>query len=205
VKELIDQGAYGEVFQISIWTEQLPRYSPGHWTLDEKTLGGGQLFSHGCHYIDLLLWFLGRPVEGTHTGTNRGTPWTDREGTSQVNLKFENGATDYHFGTWGARGSRLRYSIHAHCTEGMIEADLTDGTVVAIEGEGEELLLEADAAKPTAEQLSHFLDCVETGQTPLTDPKRSLQSLRVIWWLYEAEEEGTVADLEGCGLAEFSM
>lgn len=204
LKGLLDREAYGEVFQLSIWTEQLTRYSPGHWALDEKRLGGGQLFSHGCHYIDLLLWFLGSPVEGTHTGTSRGTPWMDREGTSQVNLTFESGATGYHFGTWGARGSRLRYSIHAHCTGGMIEADLTGGTVVGIEGETETQHLEAGAAKPTGEQLSHFIDCVETGQTPLTDPKRSLQSLRVIWRLYEAEEEGVVADLGGCGLEEFS-
>ena len=48
--------------------------------------------------------------------------------------------------------------------------------------------------------MAHFLDCIETGQTPLTDGKSSLQGLRVIWRLYEAEQAGNIADLTGLGL-----
>ena len=61
MKELLDSKAYGEVFQLSIWTEQLTERDAGHWSRSAATLGGGQFFSHGCHYIDLLLWMLGRP------------------------------------------------------------------------------------------------------------------------------------------------
>ena len=49
-------------------------------------------------------------------------------------------------------------------------------------------------------EMAHFLDCIETGQTPLTDGRSSLQGLRVIWRLYEAEEAGRIADLTGLGL-----
>ncbi len=214
MKELLDAGTYGEVFQVSIWTEQLTRYPADHWASRASQLGGGQLFSHGCHYIDLLLWYLGRPVSGTHVGTNTGTPWMEREGTSNVALAFEGGRLAYHFGTWGARGSRLRYSFHAHCTEGMIEADISGGALYVHTGKtretaGEslrgrpgdgELLLHAEAGKHTENELTHFLDCVESGATPLTDGPGSLQGLRVIWRLYEAERQGRVADLRGLGL-----
>jgi predicted dehydrogenase len=84
VKELIDAKVYGDVFQISIWTEQHTEREPGHWSRFASTLGGGQFFSHGCHYVDLLLWFLGSPVRGIHMGTNYGTPWMEKEGTSNV-------------------------------------------------------------------------------------------------------------------------
>ena len=47
MKELVDNKTYGEVFQMSIWTEQYTHYEPGHWGLSAKTLGGGQFFSHG--------------------------------------------------------------------------------------------------------------------------------------------------------------
>ena len=50
--------------------------------------------------------------------------------------------------------------------------------------------------------MAHFLDCIETGQQPLTDGIGSLQGLRVIWKLYEAENEGRIADLTGLGLDE---
>lgn len=205
MKELLDERAYGETFQVSIWTEQLTQYAPDHWASDPKTLGGGQLLSHGCHYIDLLLWYLGRPLRGTHMGTNFGTPWMGREGTSNVCIEFEGGRLGYHFGTWGARGTRLRYSFHAHCTEGMLEADFRGGRLLHIKGDEETLLLEAESGKHTENEMAHFLDCIETGQQPLTDGPGSLQGLRVIWRLYEAETQHTIADLTGLGLDQVEV
>jgi len=116
MKELLDAGHLGEVFQVSIWTEQLTRFAADHWASSAATLGGGQLFSHGCHYIDILLWYLGEPVRGFHLGTNTGTPWMEREGTSNVTMEFEGGVMGYHFGTWGARGTRLKIG-RASCRE----------------------------------------------------------------------------------------
>ena len=78
-----------------------------------------------------MLWMLGKPVRGSHYGTNRGTPWMEKEGTSNVTIEFENGILGYHFGTWGARGTRLKYSFHAHCEEGMIEAAISEGKLIA--------------------------------------------------------------------------
>ena len=37
--------------------------------------------------------------------------------------------------------------------------------------------------------MAHFIDCIETGETPLTDPVSSLEGLKVIWKLYDAEEK----------------
>ena len=202
MKDELDNQSFGEVFQVSIWTEQMTRYPPGHWGHRAATLGGGQLFSHGCHYIDILLWYLGEPVSGTHLGTNTGTPWMEREGTSNVTMRFAGNRLGYHFGTWGARGTRLRYSIHAHCSEGMIEADVSDHRLLAHAGGERKLLMESDAGagKHTENEMAHFIDCIEHGQKPLTDGEASLQSLRVIWKLYEAEERDVVADLRGLGL-----
>ncbi|MDE2868068.1 MAG: Gfo/Idh/MocA family oxidoreductase [Chloroflexota bacterium] len=226
MKQLLDQRAYGDVFQVSIWTEQFTRLPGQDGLTTVAWLGGGQLLSHGCHYIDILLWFLGRPVRGTHLGTNTGTPWMEREGTSHVTIEFEGGALGYHFGTWGARGTKLGYSFQAHCTEGMLEIDYTNGQLLLhsnLRGEQRvagrtEVLLDAstglhpgrnDAVRTElgrqarVAELSHFLDCVETGIRPLTDGPGSLQGLRLIWRLYQAEEQGVVADLSGLGLDEY--
>ena len=85
----------------------------------------------------MLAW-MGNPVEGVHIGTNFGTPWMEGEGTSNVSMKFENGALGYHFGTWGAKGTKLKYSFHAHCTDGMLEADLKRGLLILHRGAREE-------------------------------------------------------------------
>ena len=209
MRRLIKEEVYGKCFQLSIWTEQLTMIrSP--WMGKRETLGGGQLFSHGCHYIDLMLWMMGRPVSGSHFGTNLGTPWMDREGTSNVCLQFENGALGYHFGTWGARGSRLRYAFQAHCEQGMIDLMFYEGKLIFrckdpehVPGKAvtsqETVLMEAESNKSTALEMAHFIDCIQNGKTPETTPEESLAGLRVIWKLYEAEEQNRLADLRGMG------
>lgn len=214
LKELLDSKAYGECFQMSIWTEQYTHYKAGHWGLSAERLGGGQFFSHGCHYVDLLLWLMGRPVRGTHIGTSFGTPWMEQEGTSNVTIEFENGALGYHFGTWGARGTRLGWSLQAHCTEGMLEIHLGEKKLYARTNIKEEksnldteshveVLMDIDTiGKFTHFEISHFIDCIIGGTHPLTDGRTSLQGLRVIWRLYEAERNHTMADLRGLGLQD---
>jgi predicted dehydrogenase len=203
MKQLIDERAFGDLFQMSIWTEQLTMYPPDHWASKAATLGGGQLFSHGCHYIDLLLWFMGRPVRGVHVGTNFGTPWMEREGTSNVCIEFENGALGYHFGTWGSRGTRLSKSMHLHCTEGMLEMSHDRSKLILHKGGKETVLMEIQPGKHTENEMAHFIECITTGRRPLTDGPGSLQGLRVIWRLYEAEQKGKMADLTGLGLDQF--
>ncbi|WP_269474633.1 Gfo/Idh/MocA family protein [Phytohabitans flavus] len=220
LRELVAAEAYGEVIQVSVYTEQHTEHPEGHWIRSAARLGGGQLFSHGCHYVDLLLWMLGEPVRGTHTGTRRGTPWMEWEGTSNAVIEFASGALGYHFGTWGARATRHGYAIHVHCEKGMLEADLTRGLLYAhhpwageaprggLSGrlspdpEHAEVLMAVPAdSKHLGGELVHFVDCLDSGASPLTDGPGSLQGLRVIWRLYEAERRGVVADLRGLGLS----
>ena len=222
---LIREQVYGTVFQVSIWTEQFTDLTRGAWLGQRLRVGGGQLFSHGCHYIDLLMNWLGEPVEGTHIGSNLGTPWMEREGTSNMTIRFKNGTMGYHFGTWGARGSRLGYAVHAHCTEGMLDLNHeagtitlhrnhTDGDLPALQaaiaagaqvesGSQTVLYRKPPAGKATNVEVSDFLDCIETGRAPKVDARAALQTLRVIWRLYEAEDRGVLADLRGLGLDQF--
>lgn len=203
LREILKSGPYGDPFHISIWTEQLTEVGPDSWIADLEKLGGGQLFSHGCHYVDLLLYFLGEAVRGFHMGTNLGTPWMKREGTSDLVLKFASGALGYHGATWGARGSRLGYAIHAHTPVGMLEADISQGRLSLLRWGEETVLAETGpTVKYGRAQLRHFLDCIEHKIRPITDGPDSLTGLRVIWRVYEAERLGQVADLRGLKLAQ---
>lgn len=223
--EYLREKTFGDVFQVSIWTEQYTNADRGSWLGQRRRVGGGQLFSHGCHYIDLLMAWLGRPVEGTHLGTNLGTPWMEREGTSHVAIKFAGGALGYHFGTWGARGTALHYAVHAHCTGGMLELNNIEHTITFHRDPsgGDLPALQAAIAsgatvaspertllahipwedKPLLAELTELLDCIDAGRQPRTDARTALQTLRVIWKLYDAEDRGVVADLRGLGFDEY--
>ena len=221
LKELIDSGEYGEIIQMSVWTEQLTGAEwdnkPRRDWRQTARLGGGQFFSHGCHYVDLLLWFLGEPVSGIHFGTKNGTPWMLREGTSAATIKFKNGAIGYHGATWGARGTRLGYDFQIQTEKGLLDyvhregkIYLYDGAQHHVPGREEttkyqviwERPKEVAAGKTTCFEIAHFADCVRTGKTPLTSGEAALAGLRVIWAMYDAEAHGTVADLRGMGLPE---
>lgn len=213
LKELVDSGEYGEVMMMSIWTEQLTWEEELHWC-NTARIGGGQFFSHGCHYVDLMLWFLGKPVKGMHFGTKNGTPWMMREGTSAAIFQFENGAVGYHGGTWGARGTRLGYDFQVQTEKGLLEYEygsgelrLYDQSAVHVPGQSTErqaytILEKFETGKQTQYEINHFAECVLEGKEPQTNAYSTLQGLRVIWKMYDAERNNTVADLRGLGLDE---
>lgn len=212
LKEMIDSGEYGKVMQMSIWTEQLVKVDYNRW-IGTSRIGGGQLFSHGCHYIDVLLWFLGNPVVGSHIGTKVGTPWMMREGTSAVTMLFENGAIGYHGATWGARGTKMQYDYQVMTEKALLNYDRANKEIRVyskafehVSGQEksqqsvEVVWREDETSKNTQFELLHFVDCIQTGKKPITDGRSALQSLRVIWKLYDAENHETMADLRGLGL-----
>ena len=214
LKRLVDTGAFGRIIQMSIWTEQLTRpESEYHWQ-NTARLGGGQFFSHGCHYVDLLLRFLGEPIEGSHFGTRVGTEWLRREGTSVAIFQFKNGAVGYHGATWGARGTKLGYNFQIQTEKGLLEYDrganvirLYGGAGLHVPGTAENnsytrILWDGNgpANKETHYEISHFVDCIRNHKEPITGGRAALQSLRIIWKMYDAEKNGTTADLRGLGL-----
>ncbi len=218
LKELVDSGEYGRIMQMSIWTEQLtqPNYEDRAWCATAR-IGGGQLFSHGCHYIDLMMRFLGNPIEGAHVGTRIGTPTLLKEGTSALVLKFENGALGYHGATWGARGTKMAYNIQIMTEKGLLEYEHASGEIRLYNGSGEHKpdggmesqqynvlwSREEERSKSTQFEIRHFTDCVLNDKTPITDGKVAIQSLRVIWELYDAEKNHRLANLRGLGLNQY--
>lgn len=211
MKELLDSKNYGEIIQMSIWTEQftdpyyqnLRRTKPIPWLVKP---GNGTLIAHGCHYIDILLWFLGSPETGVHMGTKNGTPWLAEEGTSNVVMKFKNGATGYYFGTWGARGTMHGYAWEVQTDKGTFYFTCDDNKLRfrreydPYNTEEKEIVWEFTADSFGRQTpIAHFIDCVLTDKKPMTDGHVALKSLKVIWKLYEAEKNGTLADLRGLG------
>ncbi len=209
LKEIVDDKRYSQLFQMSIWTEQFTDQDGADYSA--RALGGGQFFSHGCHYVDLLLWYLGKPEKGAHLGTTLCTPWVEWEGTSDAIFRFEGGKLAYHFGTWGTVGTRHSYAIHAFFQNGMVECCLNEGKMYLHKTEHlsnyfeksdiEELIFECE---PTGHlpfyELDHFANCILTDQEPLTNGITTLAGHRVIWRMYAAEAEDRMADLRGLSL-----
>jgi len=214
MKEIADSKKYGEILQMSIWTEQYTKYAEDSWGASAR-LGGGQFFSHGCHYVDLLLWFLGEPDYGTHIGSRKFCPWLLEEGTSNVVIAFKNGAMGYHFGTWVAKGTKMGYDFQIYFENALVSYSRITGKLEIREGmdKGAEEVFSSQKIteisqnenpndKKTHLEILHFIECITENKEPVTNARDALQGLRVVWKLYDAEKHRTMADLSGLGLSK---
>ena len=132
LKELLVEGSYGPPFKVSAWTQGFLDHSDriGHWAARRDQLGGGVLFSHGCHYIDLIQWYLDAlPVKVAMVGTRRGTDWLEGEGTAHAVLEFPDGVLASYDCSWGMRHTVLN-GIHIHCPEALLVSNYTTIEVV---------------------------------------------------------------------------
>lgn len=196
LKEAIDNEEYGKPFNAHCWIEGYLNPAPGTWFSRKDTLGGGVLFSHGCHYIDLLQWLLGKPVEVAGLGTTLGTEWMEGEGTHHSIVKFESGALGHLVTSWGMKYKSKQPLMHIHTPEACYIVNREKLEVIT--EEGRKVLYEP--AEPPARnsralaECDHFLECIQTGQRPLTDGHEGMKSHRIIWKLYE--HKGTPVQID---------
>lgn len=193
VKEALEENRFGPLINIACWTHaKRPPLGSGR-SGTKAELGGGALFSHGCHYIDLMIYFLGTPVDVATLGTRLGTEWLDGEGTAQAIMRFPSGALGHYEISWGCAASKLMGQMHLYFPDSLVVLHI-GGRVDLVTKKSEEVLFEArDITGPwhpgenTIDQIQHFLDSIEQGKEPLTSPHEALKSLRTIWRMYDQE------------------
>lgn len=183
LKEAIANKEFGEPISANYWVENYLTPRPADsWFSRKETLGGGVLFSHGCHHIDVLQFVLGNPVEVAGLSTRKGTEWMEGDGTHHALVKFENGAVAHLIASWGLKYRATPARLHLHTTEGCFV--MTKEKLEVITEEGRLTLYEQDG--PTIQnhvaflEVDHFLSCVQSGARPAVDGYEGIKSLRII-------------------------
>ena len=109
----------------------------------------------------------------------------------------------------------MGYDFQVHTEKGLFDYDHHAGTITYYSKEEahepgkpskntEKILWEAGTGKKyTSNEIDHFVDCVLNHKTPLTSGRTALESLRVIWKLYDAEKTNSVADLRNINLGSY--
>lgn len=108
------------------WYRSDDYYKSGAWRGTKKLDGGGALMNQGIHQIDLLLWFLGKPVSVFAKTALLGHEGLEVEDLACAIIKFESGAMGVVEGstaTWPGHSSR----VEVHGTEGSVI--LEDGEI----------------------------------------------------------------------------
>jgi UDP-N-acetyl-2-amino-2-deoxyglucuronate dehydrogenase len=127
VREAITAGRFGRVTSavatVSWWRSQA-YYDSGAWRGTWELDGGGALMNQGVHTVDLLLWFLGTPVDVVaHTGL-LAHERVEVEDTVAAVIRFESGAlATLHATTAAYPGLSVRLQVMGDAGSAVIDDD----------------------------------------------------------------------------------
>ncbi len=202
IRDFLNQGAIGHVIAARIDGNQFlsKGYPQGHWLFSKALAGGGVIRTTAIHKIDLLRYFLGevRRVTALYStsGLNLGM---DSEDIATIALEFENGALGEAFFTFAAYQNPIPTASHElvilYGTKGMInningwhmystEVEAYSHAMTSLE------LPDADYSASFVHEVKHFLDCIETGNEPLSSGTDNLKTIAVIDAIYQSAETG---------------
>jgi predicted dehydrogenase len=188
LKEIVDSGKFGQPINLSLWAKIYWPPAPDAWFSSKKMLGGGVLFAQGCHYMDIIIWLMGYPVQLNGLGTRNGTDWLEGEGTSHSIMRFSNGALGHLLMSWGMKYKETSRKLEINTTDALLSLDPKMEKIEAITQNGREVLFDASKLPPPTckaqDEIGHFLDCIRHGWKPETDGRESIQSLKAIWSTY---------------------
>lgn len=127
VHTAVENGSFGRVTSgvatVPWWRSQ-DYYDSGDWRGTWALDGGGALMNQGVHTVDLLLWFLGRPVTVSAEIALLAHEGVEVEDTAVATLTFEGGALAVlHATTAGYPGLTVRLQVLGSRGSAVIDAD----------------------------------------------------------------------------------
>jgi predicted dehydrogenase len=219
VHRAIAAGRFGTVSSavatVAWWRSQ-EYYDSGDWRGTWSLDGGGATMNQGVHTVDLLRWFLGRPVEVYAATGLFAHERVEVEDTSAAVVRFASGALATILATTAAYpGLSARIQVHGSRGTAVIDNDRLDYFHAAAVGESaggygaagdasknqaatEVPFAETSAAPTRAEdfllghsrQYDDIAAAIETGRAPLVDVNEALLSLALVEAIYRSARSG---------------
>lgn len=206
------------------WWRSQGYYDSGDWRGTWDLDGGGAVMNQGVHNVDLLLWFLGNPVEVYAQTALLAHDGIAVEDTAVATVRFESGALGViHATTAAYPGLTARIQVHGSAGSAVLDNDRllyfhaadaapqTTGSNYGAAGAGnqaEDEVGSADASVNTAgaddlqtahaRQYLDVIECIRTGKEPVVGVEQATTALAVVRALYISATLGTpvsVADV----------
>ncbi|HWD82611.1 MAG TPA: Gfo/Idh/MocA family oxidoreductase [Kribbella sp.] len=188
VKQAIDAGRFGQltssVASVAWWRSD-EYYASAGWRGTWAQDGGGALMNQGVHTVDLMLWFMGRPVTIQAQALRAAHHAIEVEDTVVATLTFENGAVGtLHATTAAFPGGRTRVSVHG--TEGGAEVE--DDLLSRLNLDGQEADQPIDVGDPGGHkaQYADILGAIANGSTPAITVQDAIDALATVRAVYIA-------------------
>ena len=192
------------------WWRSQEYYDSGDWRGTWALDGGGALMNQGVHTLDLLVWFLGRPVSVSAEIALLAHEGVEVEDTAVATLTFENGALAVlHATTAGYPGLAVRLQLLGSDGSAVIEGDAlryihlrkdAEGAAGAYGGgdnQAERYAVEPPAGVDATQfsyghvrQYDDLLDAIDRGGEPLLTVDQALLALAAVRAVYISAVRG---------------
>ena len=226
VASAVTAGSFGRitsaVASLAWWRSQ-DYYDSGQWRGSWDLDGGGAVMNQGVHTVDLLLWFLGQPVQiHAHTALLAHEN-IEVEDTAVATIRFESGALAVlHCTTAAYPGLSARLQVHGDRGSAVIDNDrllyfhsaandpdaasvpsygLAGGGNQAADEVGEyeasPNALDADDLQTAHQkQYSNVVDAIRTGTQPAVGLQEATAALATVRALYVSSTLGTSVNFD---------
>ncbi|MFF2246577.1 Gfo/Idh/MocA family protein [Arthrobacter sp. NPDC058130] len=205
------------------WWRAQEYYDSGQWRGSWDMDGGGAVMNQGVHTVDLLLWFLGRPVEvHAHTALLAHNS-IEVEDTAVATLRFESGALAVlHCTTAAYPGLTARLQVFGSRGSSVIDNDRLlyfhsaandpDAASVpsyGLSGGGNQAADEVGESEASANvrgaddlqtahhrQYGNVIESIRTGARPAVGVEEATAALATVRALYVSATLGTSVNFE---------
>jgi len=209
--DVCQDGRIGEIRQGYIQT-QMMMAKPAIWRQNPYDFPMGAFLSHGCHYVDQLIWGIGPMVETANVShaMTLGEIIPGGDDTNCAVFRHENGAVSTYVESWAIPFRTRGIHFEAYGTEGSLQLQYhLDGrrTVTLFNKDGQNVIYEFDpkkqehmdafgTSKDMQGQIAHFITCVAKGEQPLTHGREGIKPMQAVLAATAAENEGRTLNIE---------
>ena len=181
----IADGRFGRVTSavasVAWWRTQ-EYYDSGTWRGTWELDGGGAVMNQGVHTVDLLVWFLGTPVEISAQTARLAHDRIEVEDTAVATIRFESGALAVvHATTAAFPDMTVRLQVHGSRGSAIIDDDQLEFFHASDDG----------ASADTGNQAADVVDPDQLRGAPKSPDQFTIGHLRQYRDIVAAVENGT--------------
>lgn len=190
-KELLDEGAIGELIFLRSWIGH-GGWVQNRWFTQPEIAGGGTFLDNGCHVLDIASWFLGEMKSCVGMVQTNLWPVKPLEDNGFGIFETVDGRTAFIHTSWTEWAGYMYMEIYG--SEGYIRIDNRGRTCKTILGrrEGEEEAFDFSSLPPTSYQaeFADYVQALREGRQPLPSGFDGLRAVQMAWGVYESARTG---------------
>lgn len=210
LKQLVEEGALGQVYLLKQSEKHDGPHSPWFWDVERS--GGGVTMDMGCHAFEFFRWMLGKPRAlsvyaemATHVHRDK----TRGDDDSLIIVNFEGSVTALAEESWAKKGG-MDDRAEVYGSEGVAYANLLMGNAIltysgvgygyAVEKAGDTrgwtfTIYEEAWNYGFPQEMAHFIDCVQHDKEPMETGEDGKAVLEIIFAAYESARTGRKVNL----------